>query len=76
MEYNEIIYKYICHLYDREGKSMRQFALDHNIDEGTIRDIRAGRNYQISLPTIYKICEARAIKLSTFFAQVEKHSNS
>lgn len=50
--------------------SNRDFALNHNIDEKTVRRILEGR-YRISLGTLQKICEARNIKLSEFFKLVE-----
>lgn len=47
-----------------------QFATEHNIDEKTVRRIREDENYQISLITIMRICEAKNIKLSKFFEMV------
>ncbi len=47
-----------------------RFATEHFIDEKTVRRIREDLNYQISLITIMRICEAKDIKLSTFFEMV------
>lgn len=47
-----------------------QFAIENNIDEKTVRRIREDGNYQISLITIMRICEAKSIKLSKFFEMV------
>jgi len=47
-----------------------QFATETNIDEKTVRRIREDGNYQISLVTIMRICEAKNIKLSEFFEMV------
>jgi DNA-binding Xre family transcriptional regulator len=44
-----------------------RFANENNIDEKTVRRIREDENYQISLITIMRICEAQNIKLSKFF---------
>lgn len=46
------------------------FATENNIDEKTVRRIREDADYQISLPTIMRICEAKSIKLSEFFILV------
>jgi len=47
-----------------------QFATENNIDEKTVRRIKEDENYQISLVTIMRICEAKNIKLSEFFKMV------
>lgn len=46
------------------------FAKEHGIDEKTVRRIRDDLNYQISLITIMRICEAKHLKLSEFFKKV------
>lgn len=46
------------------------FASKHFIEEKTVRSIRDDENYQISLITIMRICEAKNLKLSEFFAMV------
>lgn len=47
-----------------------QFASENDIDEKTVRRIREDENYQISLVTIMRICEAKDLKLSVFFEMV------
>lgn len=47
-----------------------QFATENNIDEKTVRQIREDKDYQISLTTIMRICEAKDIALSDFFFKV------
>jgi DNA-binding Xre family transcriptional regulator len=47
-----------------------KFANENNIDEKTVRLIREDENYQISLITIQKICEAKELKLYEFFKKV------
>lgn len=72
MDYNKAIYSYIEKAWKDSGLSKRKFATENNIEESTLRDIlKKDSNYQISLPTIYRICEARNIKVSEFFAAVE-----
>lgn len=46
------------------------FATEYNIDEKTVRRIKDDENYQISLITIMRICEAKNITLSKFFEMV------
>ena len=47
-----------------------KFAVDHNIDEKTVRRIRDDKNYQIALLTIMRICHARNLTLEQFFALI------
>jgi len=47
-----------------------KFAKDHFIEEKTVRSIRDNEDYQISLITIMRICEAKNLKLSEFFKMV------
>ncbi|WP_372938673.1 transcriptional regulator [Seonamhaeicola sp.] len=65
------INKKICNLIAEEwiskAKSNRAFALDHNIDEKTVRKILQKDGYEIPLITLIRICEAKEMKLSTFF---------
>lgn len=70
-EVNRKIVDYIANEWVSKAKSQRSFALDHGIDEKTVRSIRNDENYKISLETIIKICEARNIKLSEFFKLIE-----
>lgn len=72
MDYNKDIYGFISFLWKESNLSKRKFAINHNIEESTLRDIIKGDNYQISLPTIYRICESRHISLFDFFKEVEK----
>lgn len=46
------------------------FAKEHFIDEKTVRRIKEDNDYQISLITIMRICEARNLKLYEFFNMV------
>lgn len=46
------------------------FAREHFIDEKTVRRIKEDDEYNISLITIIRICEAKNLKLSEFFKMV------
>lgn len=70
IEANRKIVDFIANEWISQAKSQRSFALDHGIDEKTVRSIKNDENYKISLETIIKICEARSIKLSEFFKLV------
>lgn len=70
IEVNCKIVDFIANEWVSKAKSQRSFALDHGIDEKTVRSIKNDENYKISLETIIKICEARNIKLSEFFKLV------
>ncbi|PKQ44581.1 transcriptional regulator [Confluentibacter flavum] len=63
--------KRICNYFSTEwialSKSNRAFALDHNIDEKTVRKILQKDGYRIPVKTLQIICEAREIKLYDFF---------
>ena len=72
MSYNEAIYKYIKYIFEKSGSSKRKFSTDHLIDESTLRNILGKKKYQISLHTIYNICEAKRMDPSEFFSEVEK----
>lgn len=74
MDYNNAIYNYIEHLWKVSELSKRKFAIYHNIEESTLRDILKKNNYQISIPTVYKICDSRSITPSQFFSEVERFS--
>ena len=71
IEANRKIVDYIANEWISKAKSQRSFALDHSIDEKTVRSIKNDENYKISLDTIIKICEAKNIKLSEFFKKIE-----
>ena len=70
------INKRICNFIAKEwvanSKSNRSFAIDHNIDEKTVRKILKNDGYRIPVKTLQKICEAREIKMSTFFMLIEE----
>lgn len=65
------INKRICNFITTEwiapSKSNRLFALDHNIDEKTVRKILKKDGYRIPVKTLQKICDSREMKLSEFF---------
>ncbi|WP_330441498.1 helix-turn-helix domain-containing protein [Flavobacterium sp. C4GT6] len=67
---NRLIVEYIAREWVEKASSQNSFATEHGIDEKTVRRIKYDEEYQISLVTIMKICEAREIKLSDFFKQV------
>lgn len=46
------------------------FAKEHFIDEKTVRRIREDDEYQVSLITIMRICEAKNLKLNEFFKMI------
>lgn len=67
---NRLIVEYIANKWVNDAQSQNKFATDHGIDEKTVRRIKSDKNYQISLVTIIKICEAENIQLSDFFKEV------
>lgn len=67
VDINKRICNYIAQEWIKESKSNRTFAIDHNIDEKTVRKILNPEGYRIPVKTLQKVCEAREIKLSTFF---------
>lgn len=71
IEVNRKIVDFIANEWISQAKSQRSFALDHGIDEKTVRSIKNDDNYKISLETVIKICEARNIKLSEFFKLIQ-----
>jgi len=66
-EINQKICNYIAKEWIQKSKSNRSFAIDHNIDEKTVRKILLEDGYEIPLLTLSRICEAKEMKLSTFF---------
>lgn len=60
---NKWICSYIAKNWIEESKSQSSFALDHAIDEKTVRRIKSDPEYSISLVTLKKICDARNIRL-------------
>ena len=73
---NKSICDYISTNWIKIAKSNRAFALDHNIDEKTVRRILDDKNYAMRLETLNKICESRDINLSDFFMGVEEWNKS
>lgn len=67
---NRLIVDYIAQKWVNNAKSQNNFATEHGIEEKTVRRIKFDENYQISLVTIMKICEAENMKLSDFFKEV------
>lgn len=67
---NRLIVEFIAREWVDKAESQNSFATEHGIDEKTVRRIRQDKDYQISLVTIMKICEAKEIKLSDFFKKV------
>ncbi len=70
--------KHICNYISKEwiGElSYRSFAINHGIDESTVRkivELSEGKieNYKIPVFTLLKICEVRDIMLSEFFKKI------
>lgn len=59
-------------LWINNSKSNRSFAIDHNIDEKTVRKILQADGYRIPVKTLHKICEAKEIKVSEFFVLINQ----
>lgn len=64
---NRKIVDYINNEWLSKAKSLNSFAVEHSLDEKTVRRIKNDPNYTISLDTINKLCEARNLKLSEFY---------
>ncbi|CAA0153920.1 helix-turn-helix domain-containing protein [Tenacibaculum maritimum] len=71
MDVDKKVCNYIAKEWVKPSKSNRNFALDHNIDEKTVRKILQVNGYRIPLRTLTKICEARNLKLEEFFKLVQ-----
>lgn len=67
---NRKIVDFIKDEWVSKAKSQSSFAVDHNLDEKTVRRIKNDPDYNISFETINKICESKNIKLSDFFKSV------
>lgn len=73
---SKIICKYIYRNWIESYKSQRAFGLDHGIEESIVRKIKntalemENSTYNIPVNTLYKICEAKNLKLSEFFKLV------
>lgn len=77
--YVRSIYDAICEYISREWigsreDSIRAFAMDHDIDEKTVRRIRAWKTapFKITIYTLEKICVARDITLEQFFKLIKR----
>lgn len=68
---NRKIVEYIRDQWIIPCENNSQFALDHNLDEKTVRRIRDDEKYQISLITIMRICFAKHLTLYEFFKEVD-----
>ncbi|MXN91696.1 transcriptional regulator [Flavobacterium sp. Sd200] len=72
---NSEICKFLYNHWIKSYKSQRSFAVDHNIEENIVRKIKASalkiKDYNIPVKTLAKICEAKNIKLSDFFKEVD-----
>ena len=68
---NRIIVDFIKNEWVSKAKCQSSFAVEHNLDEKTVRSIKNDPNYNMSFETINKICEARNLKLSEFFKLLE-----
>lgn len=71
VDINKRICNYIALEWIITSKSNRRFAIDHNIDEKTVRKILQEDGYRIPVKTLQKICEAREMKLAEFFALID-----
>lgn len=69
---NKKICSYIAKQWVHKSKSNRSFALDHNIDEKTVRKILKEDGYGMPVKTLKRICESRDIKLSSFFELLDE----
>jgi len=68
---NRKICDYIAKNWIGSDQPKTEFALNHNIDEKTVRRIYNDKAYNISLNTLNKICEARNVKLYDFFKMID-----
>ncbi len=68
---NKAICNYIAKEWISKSKSNRSFALDHNIDEKTVRKILKENGYNMPVKTLQKICEAQEINISDFFILID-----
>ena len=68
---NKTICNYISSEWISKSKSNRSFALDHNIDEKTVRKILKENGYNMPVKTLQKICEAQEINISDFFILID-----
>lgn len=76
VDINKQICNFITSNWIPSSKSNRSFALDHNIDEKTVRKIRNENGYRIPVSTLKDICDARELKLSDFFKLIESNNTT
>lgn len=69
---NKKICNYIAKEWVAKANSNRAFALNHDIDEKTVRKILKPEGYRMPITTLKKICDQREITLATFFELVKE----
>ena len=67
VDINKRICNFIASEWIKPSKSNRSFAIEHNIDEKTVRKILQKDGYRVPVITLQKICEAKEIRISAFF---------
>ena len=67
---NKKIVEFIRDNWVNKIENNSAFAVEHLIDEKTVREIRKNSNYKISLLTVIRICHSKKISLAKFFEQV------
>lgn len=68
---NRKIVEYIAARWISKVVNNSDFAKNHNLDEKTVRRIKADESYRTSYETIESICEGENINLSEFFKEAE-----
>jgi hypothetical protein len=66
-----ILCKYIYKNFRSKYRSNRDFALDCNIDEKTVRLIQQEK-YNMSLRIFKQICDAQNVKMSTVLLEIKE----
>lgn len=69
---NKTICNYIASQWIAKARSKRSFAAQHNVDEKTVRKIAKKEGYNVPIKTLYTICEARGMSLSSFFKLLDR----
>jgi len=72
VDINKRICNYIASEWVIKSKSNRSFAIDHNLDEKTVRKILQKDGYRMPVKTLQKICVAKEIKISDFFLLIKQ----
>lgn len=76
LDITKLISKYVYTNWITKAKSQRDFASIHGIEESTVRRIKnvalgtTKAEYNMTIKTIYKICQKRGISLNEFFKMV------